>query len=74
MHSDEVAQALEGLTQGDSSPRRRFRGLGLGLRMATRLIELLGGAIRVRTEVGQGTQFIVTVPARPTANQRTSTD
>ncbi len=65
MHGDEVTQALEGLTQADSSARRRFRGLGIGLRLATRLIELLGGAIRVRTEVGKGTQFIVTIPARP---------
>jgi signal transduction histidine kinase len=66
MHSDEVIHALEGLSQADASPRRRFRGLGIGLRMATRLIELLGGTVRVRTEVGQGSQFIVTIPARPT--------
>ncbi len=65
MHGDEVTHALEGLAQVDSSTRRRFRGLGIGLRMATRLIELLGGTIRVRTEVGKGTQFIVTIPARP---------
>ena len=65
MHGDEVTHALEGLTQADSSPRRRFRGLGIGLRLATRLIELLGGAIRVRSEVGQGSKFIVTIPARP---------
>jgi signal transduction histidine kinase len=65
MQREEVVRALEGLTQGDASARRRFRGLGLGLRMATRLIELLGGDLRVRSETGQGTQFIVTVPARP---------
>jgi len=65
MHSDEVVRALEGLSQGDTSPRRRFRGLGLGLRMATRLVELLGGDIRVHTERNQGTQFIVSLPARP---------
>jgi len=66
MQDDEATQALKGLTQVDASPRRRFRGLGIGLRMATRLIELLGGTIRVRTEVGQGTSFIVTLPLRPT--------
>lgn len=66
MHRDEVVHALEGLSQADASPRRRFRGLGIGLRMATRLVELLGGDIHVRTEVGQGTQFIVTLPTRPT--------
>jgi signal transduction histidine kinase len=66
MHGDEVTKALEGLSQADASPRRRFRGLGIGLRMATRLIELLGGSIRARTEVGKGSQFTVTLPARPT--------
>jgi signal transduction histidine kinase len=65
MRREEIVRALEGLTQADASARRRFRGLGLGLRMATRLIELLGGDLRVRSESGQGTQFVVTIPARP---------
>lgn len=65
MHGDELTQALEGLTQADASPRRRFRGLGIGLRMATRLIELLGGTLRVRTQLGEGSQFIVAIPVRP---------
>jgi signal transduction histidine kinase len=41
--------------------------LGLGLRIATRLIELLAGDLRVRSETSQGTQFIVTIPARAAA-------
>lgn len=64
MQREEIVRALEGLSQADASARRRFRGLGLGLRIATRLIELLGGDLRVRSEAGQGTQFIVTIPAR----------
>ncbi len=65
MEHDEAVRVLEGLSQGDPSSRRRFRGLGLGLRMATRLVELLGGEIRcARSEIDQGTQFVVTVPAR----------
>jgi signal transduction histidine kinase len=65
MQRDETARALEGLAQADASARRRFRGLGLGLRMATRLVELLGGTIRVRSEANQGTLFVVTILARP---------
>jgi signal transduction histidine kinase len=65
MQREEIARALEGLSQADASARRRFRGLGLGLRMATRLVELLGGELHVRSESGQGTQFVVTIPARP---------
>jgi signal transduction histidine kinase len=65
MQREEIARALEGLSQGDASARRRFRGLGLGLRIATRLTELLGADLRVRSEATHGTQFIVTIPAHP---------
>jgi signal transduction histidine kinase len=67
MGEEEMAQALKGLAQTDSSPRRRYRGLGLGLRLATRLVEFLGGDLRVRSEAGSGTQCIVTLPARRVA-------
>jgi signal transduction histidine kinase len=70
MDQEEVTRALQGLSQADMSPRRRYRGLGLGLRIATRLVELLGGNIRVRSESNQGTQFIVTLPPRPSATPR----
>jgi signal transduction histidine kinase len=65
MHQEEIMRALQGLSQADSSPRRRYRGLGLGLRIATRLVELLGGSIRVSSQSNQGTQLIVTLPPRP---------
>ena len=67
MQRDEVMRVLQGLSQADPAPRRRFRGLGLGLRIATRLIEVLGGDLRVRSEADQGTHFIVTLPARAPA-------
>lgn len=68
MAREEIVRALEGLSQIDASARRRFRGLGLGLRMATRLIELLGGDLRVVSEAGRGTQFVVTIPCRPSSS------
>jgi signal transduction histidine kinase len=70
MEHEKIAQALEGLTQGDSSPRRRFRGLGLGLRMATRLIDLLGGSLQIRSELGHGTHVTITIPSRQNALSR----
>lgn len=70
MDRDELLQALQGLSQGDSSPRRRYRGLGLGLRIATRLVDLLGGQMRVRSAANQGTRFTVTLPPRPSAAPR----
>ncbi|MBI3785792.1 MAG: hybrid sensor histidine kinase/response regulator, partial [Deltaproteobacteria bacterium] len=45
MDRDSINRVLEGLSQGDASSRRRYRGLGLGMRLATRLVHLLGGDI-----------------------------
>lgn len=65
MEREEIARVLEGLSQNDTSARRRFRGLGLGLRIVTRFTEILGGELRVHSERGRGTRITVTLPSRP---------
>jgi two-component system NtrC family sensor kinase len=37
-------------------------GTGLGLSLARRIVEAHGGTINVRSEVGKGTQFVVSLP------------
>jgi len=46
----------------DSSADSRHRGAGLGLTLARALIEKLGGALSVQSEIGQGSRFSFTVP------------
>jgi signal transduction histidine kinase/ActR/RegA family two-component response regulator len=52
-------------TQLDSSTTRRFDGAGMGLAVVRGLVELMGGAVSVSSEVGQGALFRVSLPASP---------
>lgn len=46
--------------QGDTS--HATQGNGLGLSIAHRVVTLCGGTIRVKSELGSGTIFIITLP------------
>lgn len=58
------------LTQGDGSSMRRHGGIGVGLPIVRKLIEIMGGSLRIDSQVGQGSQFRVLIPfKRPEAEQ-----
>jgi two-component system CheB/CheR fusion protein len=63
-----AASALDTLfkafTQANSSTTRQFGGTGLGLTISHRLASMLGGAIGVKSELGKGSEFSLTLELR----------
>ncbi len=64
MDADTAARVFELFFQAHQGPERRRGGLGIGLTLARRIVELHGGAIEVASDgLGRGATFTFRLPA-----------
>ena len=60
MTDEQVGRLFKAFSQADGTTTRKYGGTGLGLTIAQRLVELMGGQIQVESSPGWGSSFVFT--------------
>jgi osomolarity two-component system sensor histidine kinase SLN1 len=64
---------FEPFVQGDLGLSKKFGGTGLGLSICSQLAELMKGTIQLKSEIGHGSVFTMTIPLRHLNSRADST-
>lgn len=62
---DEQRYIFEPFFRGSRAVGDQIHGTGLGLSLVKRIVEAHGGSVEVHSAPGQGTEFVIRVPAAP---------
>jgi PAS domain S-box-containing protein len=66
--AEQQGHLFNSFQQAEISTARRFGGTGLGLAISRNIIEMMGGGIRIQSEIGKGSVFIFTIKAKKGSN------
>ncbi len=72
IEKENLPHIFDEFRQADGSTSRRFGGTGLGLAIAKKYANLLGGNISVKSEPGQGSEFVLVLPVKLTEESKAS--
>jgi len=64
IHEEDLEKLFGSFQQVDTKKNRYKEGTGLGLAISKQLAELMDGSIRVESEYGKGSTFVVTIPQK----------
>jgi signal transduction histidine kinase/CheY-like chemotaxis protein len=70
MSEEQLSRLFQPFSQADGSTTRQFGGTGLGLTIAKRLVQLMGGDLTVSSVPGQGSEFVAQIWLGSSERQR----
>ncbi|HHD77483.1 MAG TPA: response regulator [Campylobacteraceae bacterium] len=62
---EKQADIFKAFSQAETSTTRKFGGTGLGLTISSKLVQMLGGELKLESRPGHGSRFYFSIPVEP---------